>query len=94
MEIMLKAIYAIAASAIVSAGIVAFPSFLQFESTSAGQGSRTERAAGWPLRNECSQKTWPYFQESCLRVTQSSPQHSRVVRIIPADQKQKVPDER
>jgi hypothetical protein len=58
---MLKALYAVTAAAITSAGIVALPSWLS--STVQEQESDHDLKL---YSSECQEKAWPYIQASCL----------------------------
>jgi hypothetical protein len=70
---MLKAIYAVATAAIISAYIVALPVFIP------------ERRNANPSVGECRQNAWPYHQAPCMSGPQNPSSSVRVVRVIPID---------
>jgi hypothetical protein len=70
---MLKAIYAVATAAIISACIVALPVFI------------SEAQNAKPSVGECRQNAWPYKQAPCMSGRQNPSASARVVRVIPVD---------
>jgi hypothetical protein len=85
---MLKTVYAVAAAAIVAGAFVAFLSFaMQAEANAHAPGARGDRADTRPLASECSQRAWPYFENSCLRDMRNPYGQARQVRLVSTDRR-------
>lgn len=83
---MLKTVYAIAAAAVVAAGLVAFPSLSpQVEARAPVPGAKSDRADVRPLGEACSQRAWPYYEAACLRDAGHPLGTVREVRMISTD---------
>lgn len=83
---MLKAVYAIAAAAIVAAAFVATLSLSpQVEARGSVPGVKADRADTRPLARDCSQHAWPYFEAGCLRDTRNPFGQAREVRFVSTD---------
>jgi hypothetical protein len=83
---MVNTLYAVIAAAIAAACLVGFPSLSpQVEASAPVAGSKSDRADMRPLGTECSEKAWPYFEATCLRVTQNPLMAAREVRVIVVD---------
>jgi hypothetical protein len=82
---MRKAVYAIAAAAIVAASFVATLSLSpQVEARGSLPGAKADRADTRPLAKDCSQQAWPYFEAACLRDTRNAQGQARNVRLVSA----------
>jgi hypothetical protein len=82
---MLKAIYAIAAAAIVAASVVLIPGLSPRVEASAPPIAKADRAAAPPLSTACSQRTWPYIEAACLRDTRNPQGQAHEARFIALD---------
>jgi len=83
---MLKAIYAVAAAAIVATAFVATLSISdQVEARGSVPGAKADRADIRPLGAKCSQNAWPYFEAACLRDTRNPFGETRPARIVSTD---------
>jgi hypothetical protein len=83
---MLKAVYAVAASAIVAFAFVATLGMSPpVEARGAAPGAKADRADIRPLGRQCSDKAWPYFEAGCLRDARNPFGQVRAVRIVSAD---------
>jgi hypothetical protein len=86
MGVMLKALYAIAAAAIVAGAFVATLSISeQVEASGSAPGIKADRADVRPLGGKCSQNAWPYFEAACLRDTRNPFGEARHVRVVSTD---------
>jgi hypothetical protein len=84
---MIKAISAIAVAAFVAAALTILPGFAPKVEASVPQAlAKGDRLDVHPVGRDCSQKAWPNFEASCLRVA-----GSRVVirdaRLVTADRR-------
>jgi hypothetical protein len=83
---MLKAIYAVAAAAILAAAFVGTLSLsAQVEARGSVPSVKADRADARPLARDCSQNAWPYFEAVCLRDTRNTYGQARGVRLVSAD---------
>ncbi len=83
---MLKAIYAIAAAAIVAGAFVATVSLTDaVEALGSTPGAKADRADTRPLAGDCTQRAWPYFEAACLRDARNPFGQARAVRIVSTD---------
>jgi hypothetical protein len=83
---MLKAVYAVAAAAIVAGAFVATLSIsAQVEARGSVPGIKADRADTRPLAPDCSQSAWPYFEASCLRDTRKPFGQAHGARIVSAN---------
>jgi len=83
---MLKAIYAVAAAAILAAAFVGTLSLsAQVEARGSEPSVKADRADARPLARDCSQNAWPYFEAACLRDTRNTYGQARGVRLVSAD---------
>jgi hypothetical protein len=83
---MLKAIYAVAAAAILAAAFVGTLSLsAQVEARGSVPSVKADRADARPLARDCSQNAWPYFEAACLRDTRNTYGQARGVRLVSAD---------
>jgi hypothetical protein len=83
---MLKAIYSVAAAAIVAAAFAAALSVpAQVEARGSVPGIKADRADARPLAGDCSQNAWPYFEAACLRDTRNAFGQARDVRLVSTD---------
>jgi len=86
---MVKAVYAVAFSAIVAASFVAFPSLSpQVEAGAPALSGKSDRADTRALGADCSQQAWPYFESGCLRDTANPFGQARQVRFVPMNRAQ------
>ena len=82
--VMLKAVYAIAAAAIVAASFVGTLS-LSPRVEARGSTPKADRADTRLLAKDCSKQAWPYFEAACLRDTRHPYGQAREVRLVSAD---------
>jgi hypothetical protein len=83
---MLKALYALIASAIVAGAFVATLSLsAQVEARGSLPGTKADRADIRPLAGQCSQNAWPYFEAACLRDTRNPFGQVGDVRFVSTD---------
>ncbi len=86
MGVMIKAVYAVAAAAIVAGAFVAFLGLsLQVEARGSVPNAKADRADTRPLATARSQRGWPYFEATCLRDSRNSYGQARAVRFVAAD---------
>jgi hypothetical protein len=86
---MVKAVYAVAFSAMAAACFVAFPSLSpQVEARAPALNGKSDRADARPLGADCSQQAWPYFEAGCLRDTANPLGQARQVRFVPMNRSQ------
>ncbi len=80
---MLKALYAIAAAAIVAACLVLIPILsAQVQASVPAPGGKADRADARPLADACSQQAWPYYEAGCLRDARNPFGRAREVRFV------------
>jgi hypothetical protein len=83
---MLKALYAVAAAAILAGAFVAALSLSDdVEARGSVPGAKADRADARPLARACSQNEWPYFEAACLRDTRNAFGEARSVRFVGID---------
>lgn len=83
---MFKAVYAVAAAAIVAGCLVMFPSLSPpVEARAPVPGAKTDRADARPLGTACSQREWPYFEAACLRDSAKPFGQARQARVVTID---------
>jgi hypothetical protein len=86
---MLKTAYAVVAAAIIAGCLVLSPSLSpQVEAGAPAPGGKSDRADARPLAADCSQKTWPYVEASCLRDARNPYGAAREVRFVSLAKKQ------
>jgi len=80
---MLKALYAVAAAAIIAGAFVATLSLSDnVEARGSVPGAKADRADARPLARDCSQNEWPYYEAACLRDTRNAFGEARGVRFV------------
>jgi hypothetical protein len=81
---MLKLIAAVSGAALLACLLVLIPG-----ATSAVQAhmysAKSDRLDLHTYGTACSQRSWPYFEASCLRNTTSPTREARVVRVVSTD---------
>jgi hypothetical protein len=83
---MLKAVYAVAAAAILAGSFVSTLSLsAQVEARGSVPSVKADRADARSLARDCSQNAWPYFEAACLRDTRNTFGQAREVRIVSAN---------
>jgi len=86
---MINTFYAIAAAAIVAAGLVTFPSLSpQVEARAPALSGKSDRADTRVLAADCSQSAWPYYEAACLRDARNPLSEARPARFIAVDRQQ------
>ncbi len=89
---MIKALYAIAAAAILAGSFVATLSLsAQVEARGSVPDVKADRADTRPLARDCSQNAWPYFEAGCLRDSRNSFGQARNVRFVSTDRVARTP---
>jgi hypothetical protein len=84
---MIKAISAIAVAAFVAAALTILPGFAPKVEASVPQAlAKGDRLDVHPVGRDCSQKAWPNFEASCLRVA-GSRMVIREARLVTADRR-------
>ncbi|HEV7634006.1 MAG TPA: hypothetical protein VGO54_01055 [Bradyrhizobium sp.] len=84
---MIKAISAIAAAACVAAALTLLPGFAPTVEASVPQAlAKGDRLDVHPAGRDCSQKAWPNFEASCLRVA-GSKTVIREARLVTVDRR-------
>ena len=84
---MIKAISAIAVAAFVAAALTILPGFAPKVEASVPQAlAKGDRLDVHPVGRDCSQKAWPNFEASCLRVA-GSKVVIRDARLVTADRR-------
>ena len=84
---MIKAISAIAVAAFVAAALTILPGFAPKVEASVPQAlAKGDRLDVHPVGRDCSQKTWPNFEASCLRIA-GSRVGIREARLVTADRR-------
>lgn len=82
---MLKTLSAVAAAAIVAAAIAVTPGFTtQVDASTPVAASKGDRLDIRPIGTQCSQKAWPYFENTCLRNAGNRTMPTQQVRIVSA----------
>jgi hypothetical protein len=85
---MLKTASAIAAAALIAAAIAVMPGFATQVDASVpvamGKGDRLDIR---PIGKDCSQKAWPYFENSCLRNAGNRTMPKQQVRLVSAERR-------
>lgn len=82
---MIKALSAIAVAACVAAALTVLPGFTPRVEASVPQAlAKADRLDIHPVGRDCSQKAWPNFEASCLRVAGSKAM-IREARLVTAD---------
>jgi hypothetical protein len=83
---MLKAIYAVLASAFVAGSFVAALSIsAEVEARGSRPGDKGDRMDARPLAVACSPHAWPYFETNCLRDPRNPFGHAQGVRLVSLD---------
>jgi hypothetical protein len=84
---MIKAISAVAAAALVAAALTILPGFAPKVEASVPQVlAKGDRLDVHPVGRDCSQKAWPDFEASCLRVA-GSKTTIREARLVTAERR-------
>jgi hypothetical protein len=84
---MIKAISAIAVAAFVAAALTILPGFAPKVEASVPQAlAKGDRLDVHPVGRDCSQKAWPNFEASCLRIA-GSRLVIREARLVTADRR-------
>lgn len=85
---MIKTLSAIAAAAIIAFGIAVMPGFAtQVDASTPTVSAKADRLDAGPIGKECSQKAWPYFENSCLRQAGAKTMPLQQVRVVSADRR-------
>jgi hypothetical protein len=83
---MLKAIYAVLASAFVAGSFVAALSIsAEVEARGSRPGDKGDRLDARPLAVGCSPHAWPYFESGCLRDPRNPFGRAEGVRLVSLD---------
>ncbi len=83
---MIKALSAIAIAAFVAAALTILPGFApQVEASTPQALAKADRLDIHAAGPNCSQKAWPNFEASCLRVAGSKTMAIREARLVTAD---------
>jgi hypothetical protein len=83
---MIKIFYAVAASAVAAACIVAFPTLSQqVRANPPAQAIAAERIEARPAVTTCGQNAWPYLDTACLRNAGGPIVQTHEVRLVSAD---------
>jgi hypothetical protein len=83
---MIKTASAIVVAAIIAACLVSFPSLSsQVDAHSSLPGAKVDRADAKPLRIDCGEKAWPYFDAAWMRDARAPLAQPRDVRIVSVD---------
>jgi hypothetical protein len=83
---MIKAISAIGVAAFVAAALTVLPGFAPQVEASVPQAlAKGDRLDIHSVGPNCSQKAWPNFEASCLRVAGSKTSAIREARLVTAD---------
>ena len=83
---MIKALSAIAIAAFVAAALTVLPGFAPQVEASVPQAlAKGDRLDIHSLGPNCSQKAWPNFETSCLRVAGTKTMVTREARMVSAD---------
>lgn len=83
---MLKAIYAVFASAVVAGSfIAALDISAEVEARGSAPGAKGDRADARPLAGMCSAHAWPYFEATCLRDTRNPFGQAQGARLVSLD---------
>ena len=84
--VMLKAIYAVLASAFVAGSFVAALSIsAEVEARGSRLGDKGDRMDARPLAVACSPHAWPYFETNCLRDPRNPFGRAQSVRLVSLD---------
>ena len=84
---MIKAISAVVAAALVAAALTILPGFAPKVEASVPQVlAKGDRLDVHPVGRDCSQKAWPNFEASCLRVA-GSMTAIREARLVTAERR-------
>jgi hypothetical protein len=82
---MIKAFSAVAAAAVVAAGLTLLPGFAPQVEASVPQAlAKSDRLDIHPIGRDCSEQAWPNFEASCLR-TAHTRKEVRQARLVTAD---------
>jgi hypothetical protein len=83
---MIKALCAIAVSAIAAACFVAFPTLSQqVHANPPTQATQAAGAGAYPAVTTCGQNAWPYLDAACLRNVSGTLVQDHEVRLVSAD---------
>ena len=83
---MIKALSAVAIAAFVAAALTVLPAFApQVEASVPHALAKGDRLDIHSVGAGCSQKTWPNFEASCLRVAGTKNSTIREARLVTAD---------
>ena len=83
---MIKTLSAIAVAAFVAAALTVLPGFAPKVEASVPQAlAKGDRLDVHSVGTSCSQKAWPNFEASCLRVAGSKKSMIREARLVTAD---------
>jgi hypothetical protein len=83
---MIKTLYAVAIAALVAASLTVLPGFAPQVEASVPQAlAKADRLDIHSVGAGCSQKAWPNFEASCLRVAGTKNSSIREARLVTAD---------
>ena len=83
---MIKPLYAVAIAALVAASLTVLPGFAPQVEASVPQAlAKADRLDIHSVGAGCSQKAWPNFEASCLRVAGTKNSSIREARLVTAD---------
>lgn len=85
---MIKTLSAIAAAAVIAAAIAVMPGFAtQVDASTPVASSKSDRLDIGAIGKDCSQKAWPYFENSCLRKAGGTTMPLQQVRVVSAERR-------
>ena len=85
-DVMIKALSAVAIAAFVAAALTVLPGFApQVEASVPHALAKGDRLDIHSVGTDCSQKAWPNFEASCLRVAGTKNSTIREARLVTAD---------
>ena len=85
---MTKTLSAIAAAAVIAFAIAVMPGFAtQVDASTPTVSAKSDRLDIGATGKDCSKKAWPYFENSCLRVSGGNTMPKQQVRVVSAERR-------
>jgi hypothetical protein len=85
---MIKTLSAIAAAAVIAFAIAVMPGFAtQVDASTPTVSAKSDRLDIGAIGKDCSQKAWPYFENSCLRNAGGTTMPKQQVRVVSVERR-------